>query len=194
MPRPPLHPSTVLTYVGDSHTQNTQASYTSILSHFTCVLCGNFNCSQRMLSHVTSIDVSKLWSLCSSPLSFLAHTLATRSFCDLLSCPQPLSTGSDFLGAIYLTLPLQFLSSFCLSPPSCPAEEGNRTVSFRLRRFGFASTGDYEQGTKVFQNSVFSCAEVALCGVLGIADVLFVKALATLFSNGVNFPVNFERF
>lgn len=67
-------------------------------------------------------------------------------------------------------------------------------MSFRLRRFGFASTGDYEQGTQVFQNSVFSCAEVALCDVLGIADVLFVKALATLFSNGVNFPVNFERF
>lgn len=43
-----------------------------------CVLRGNFNCSQRMLSHVTSTNVSKLWSLFPSPLSFLAHTRATR--------------------------------------------------------------------------------------------------------------------
>ena len=135
---------------------------------------------------------------CSSPLSFLAHTLATRWFCDLLSCPQPLSKGSDFLGATHPTLPPHFLFSFCLSPTSCPAGKGNRTVSFRLRRFGFASTGDHEQGTQVFRDSVFSCAEVALCDVLGIADALFMKPLSTQFSNGVNslrsLPVNFERF
>lgn len=106
--------------------------------------------------------------------------------------------GSDFLGATHPTLPPHFLSFFCLSPTSCPAGKGNRTVSFRLRRFGFTSTGDHEQGAQVSQDSVFSRAEVVLCDVLGIADALFVKPLSTQFSNGVNslrsLPVNFERF
>ena len=45
------------------------------------------------------------------------------------------------------------------------------------------STINYEHETQIFQDSVFPCVEIALCDVLGFADVLFVKALSTLFSN-----------
>lgn len=99
-------PTTVqLISAGDSHTQNTQASY--ILSHFSCVLGGNFNHPWRMLSHVTSVNASNLLSLFSSPLTWIwtpgpnpAYTLATRWFCNLLSCPQLLSMSSKLPGAI----------------------------------------------------------------------------------------------
>ena len=92
-------PTTVqLISAGDSHTQNTQASY--FLSHFSCVLGGHFNHPWRMLSHVTSVNVSKLLSLFSSPLTCWACTLVTRWFCNLLSCPQLLSVSSNLPGAI----------------------------------------------------------------------------------------------
>lgn len=113
-------PTTVgLISAGHSYTPTSPSLCRFILSHFCCVLDGSLNQPGRMLSHVTSMDLSKRLSFFSSPLSCWTCLLAIRWCCNLVSCPQPspwVQTSQKQLAHPFLLL--DHLPTVSCQPPS----------------------------------------------------------------------------